>query len=110
VSTYSAEQILRILPSVFDVQGFYDRGGRHAPTSNGEENEGVTSRSIDVHAGSTPIAERLDVANAVARLPRGMRRLLQDVATRPLKDMRNLYGPDWHKLTHGACQALAEDT
>lgn len=106
-STYTAEQVLRILPSVFDRQGFYGRGGAH-PRRDPEEGMEKVSTSVNIHASMDPLCEVLDVERAYLSLDGPERTLLRDAATRPLGEMEQLYGADWHKLTYASCCRLAK--
>lgn len=65
--TYTAEQVARVLPSVFDKEGFYLRGGTHTPEERIEGSQRVAT-SIDVHASMSAVCEVLDIERALAQM------------------------------------------
>ena len=106
MNNYTPEQVLRILPSVCDREGFYDRGGTHEHRDRAEGMERV-STSVDIHAAMNPLCEVLDVETAYLSLDWPERNLLKDAATRPLSEMAAMYGDDWAKLVYASCCNLA---
>lgn len=112
--TYTAYQVFRVLPSVFDQQGFYERGGKHVPEEISED-EARVQGSSDPTTSMDALCELLDVRKGLHKsldtdkIAANEYWLLWDVVTSPHEVMREVYGEDYYGQVHAVCKVVAEN-